>query len=116
MTKYLKNRKISKTSKSKKRFTNIFNKKIIGFLLLITIGISLVTYLVQINNVTTKGYEIRALEDEIAQLKDENQKLQLQLVEMQSMNHISNKVAEMNFVEVDKIKYLDTSSTSLVQR
>lgn len=74
------------------------------------------SYLIQINNLATTGFEMREVEDQIAQIKEENKKLELELVKYQSMGYLNSRAKELGMVEVSEIKYLDTIGTSFAFR
>jgi cell division protein FtsL len=122
MTKYAKKVKVHKYKKDKSgRFSRLgakfkLDKKAIGLFLICLICFSLLTYLVQINNMATRGFEIRELEDQIKLLKQDNQHLELQLIDLQSMTYISQQIKHLNLVEAHDVQYLDTSGTTFVQR
>ena len=71
--------------------------------LVVFIGIS---YLIQINTLATKGYQIRELETKVTQLEKESKTMELQVLELQSMDNVKNKVSQLNMVDVGKVEYL----------
>jgi len=73
-------------------------------------------YLTQINTISTKGFELKNLEKQIAELKDQNEQLQMNLVTKQSMSEIQGQVQKLNMVEASDIKYFDSYGTSLAKR
>jgi cell division protein FtsL len=91
------------------------SKKFLLFLSVFVVVFSLGVYMIQVNNMATKGYEMKILEKQILELKEQNQKYSLELLELQSMQSLRNRVSELSLVEAEKINYLDIN-TSLAQR
>ncbi len=55
-------------------------------------------YLYQVNDLATKGYEIRDIENEIKKLKADNEKNKIQEVELKSMHNIEKAAEDLNLV------------------
>ena len=70
-------------------------------------------YLIQINQTATKGYQIENLEDRLSRLNEENKKLKLTQMELQSMANILEQVPKLNLVAADNIEII-TPSQSIV--
>lgn len=80
------------------------------------IAVGAVAYLVQINGLATKGYQIRELETQITQLRQENNQLEVQALDLQSMDNVKNKVTQLNMVPTGKADYLSGGSSFAVNR
>ncbi|GEM_PF-3393150 len=63
-------------------------------------------YLMQINAASTKGYEIRALEREIAELKEESERIELKVAQEQSVRQVEEKVKSMGMVPTPSVDYV----------
>ncbi len=96
-------------------FNFLTNRKAIGALVVVLIIFVGMVYAIQINDLATKGFAVRSLENEIAKLKEENQKLSLQLTELQTMNNVKMRAQSLNLVEVTNLKYIDITPV-LAQR
>jgi cell division protein FtsB len=72
-------------------------------LLIVVIGVS---YLVQINGLATKGYQIKELEDRIAELSQDQADLELVALSLQSMGAVKDKVEDLGMVAVGENEYL----------
>jgi len=94
-------RKIKSKRKRMKIDIRVLNIIVLG--LVVFIGIS---YLIQINTLATKGYQIRELETKVTQLEKESKTMELQVLELQSMDNVKNKVSQLNMVDVGKVEYL----------
>ncbi|MFZ2975345.1 MAG: hypothetical protein WA055_01800 [Candidatus Moraniibacteriota bacterium] len=55
-------------------------------------------YLYQVNDLATKGYEIRDIENQIKKLKADNEKNKIQEVELKSMQNIEKAAEDLNLV------------------
>ncbi|HTK59843.1 MAG TPA: hypothetical protein VL283_01425 [Candidatus Baltobacteraceae bacterium] len=63
-------------------------------------------YLMQINAASTKGVEIRKLEGEISELKEQGERIELKVAKEQSVQAVETKVREMGMVPTPKIDYV----------
>lgn len=63
-------------------------------------------YLMQINAASTKGLEIRKLEGEISELKEQGERIELKVAKEQSVQAVETKVKEMGMVPTPKIEYV----------
>ncbi|MFA5029299.1 MAG: hypothetical protein WC518_00930 [Patescibacteria group bacterium] len=81
--------------------------------LTITIGL---TYLFQTNATVADGYKIKGLEDKINSLKEENKKLNLKSIELQSMANISSQVADLNLVTTKDIEIITPVGSAVALR
>lgn len=88
------------------------SKSSIIFLLVLIFAAGLV-YLFQINSMTTKGYNIKDLEDRAADLREQNKKLQLQITDLRSTERINQELQRLNMVEVARVEYLQANGNSV---
>ncbi len=86
------------------------NKLLLMGVLIFCVGM---VYLWQINGMATRGYQIRELEDKAAELKDANQKLQIEITQLRSTSRLEEKVAKLNMVEVSRIEYLQANGSTV---
>lgn len=77
-----------------------------GLAALSLLTLLVVFYLVQINYVATRGYEIKELGKQVEALKQSTRKLEVQSVELQSVKNIEQAFPNNSFVVVEKIEYL----------
>lgn len=73
-------------------------------------------YFVTINLSSSKGYQIRTLETQIAGLKEESAKLELQVAQEQSVQAVESKVQGLGMVPTPKIEYLAVTASTVAQR
>lgn len=70
-----------------------------------TLAILSILYFMQINNLATKGYEIKILEKRIAELKESQERLDLESASLQSVQRIEESVQNLNLVPSLNVKY-----------
>ena len=95
----------------KEQKKKIFTYTMLGMLTLA----SLAFYLVQVNNSSTIGYQLRDLDAQSKSLAEVNKKLEIDIVKVQSIANLDEKVAALNMVPVENIKYLDGSSFAMAR-
>jgi len=64
-------------------------------------------YLYQVNDIATKGYEIRELEDKIQELNKESKKMEIHEVELRSMYNIEKASQDLNLVDSGDVTYVE---------
>ena len=80
----------------------------IGVILLgLSVFILGVVYLYQINSIVTRGYDIRDMESQIKDLKQENDKLKIKEVELKSMYNIEKSMKDLDLVSSQAVSYLE---------
>lgn len=77
------------------------------FFLIFVALLSGMLYLSQVNNIATKGFEIRELENKIRDLEKEEKKLQIKEVELKSMDNIEKSLEELNLVNSTNVSYVE---------
>lgn len=73
-------------------------------------------YLIQINSVASKGYEIRKLENAISDLKEEGGRLELKVASEQSVQAVERKVKDMGLVPSPKVEYVVDAAPVVAKR
>lgn len=113
MTKFINTRRVSAASPRKrghagKTKINVMtiNTGIIAVILIFTVG-----YLVQVNSLATKGYHISELEEKVAEIKQQNRQLEVQVLELQSMDTVRQRVTALDMVPVGTSDYLDSAAS-----
>lgn len=80
---------------------DIFNKFLI--ILIITSGIY---YMISINDLSIKGFMFQELKTKLAGLKNENNCMELEIMELESYEYINSRAQNLEMVKVDKIDYI----------
>jgi len=78
----------------------------LNFLLVFLVCALGVFYIFEVNNVATKGYDIRALEKKVQDLKESNEKLRIREAELKSLNNIEEKTKDLNMTAPKDVSYL----------
>lgn len=101
-------------TQSKKGFLSIGpyfrNIMILGFA-----GALLLFYIIEINMLGTKTYDIKQIEVKIKQLEVENKHLQMQASSLQSINRIQLESEKVNFVPAGSVTYINDSGVALIE-
>lgn len=64
-------------------------------------------YLYQVNDLATKGFEVRDLEKQIQELEKDGKQMQIREVELRSMYNIEKSTQDLNLVNPSNITYLE---------
>jgi len=67
-------------------------------------------YLYQVNDLATKGFEIKEAESRIESLQEERKKLKIKETELKSMYNLEREIKDMNLVNCSNISYIEYSS------
>ncbi len=73
-------------------------------------------YLTVTNEIAIKGYKIQELENKVIELKTENQKLQIQTTQFQSLQNIEQQAKNLGMVPVDHVEYLASIDSIVAQK
>ena len=92
-----------KNYKTKKRV----NLAKLNRLLLILFGILLAFFVFVSNDISIKGMIEQNLRNEYSKIQTENDKIELQVMQLQSYDAIDAKAKAMQMVKVDKIDYIN---------
>ena len=72
------------------------------FTLLLVFG---VMYIFVANNLSTRGYEMKKIQQQLDQLSDINKKLEIEASELKSIESIKTEVKSLNLVPGSSVKY-----------
>ena len=75
-----------------------------------------IMYIVQMNSISTRGYEMSDLENQITLLEQENQKLEFQIASNKSMKSIQSRLVGKVFVAADTYQYGSLVGTAMAMR
>ncbi|MDO8240920.1 MAG: hypothetical protein Q7T51_03010 [Candidatus Moranbacteria bacterium] len=77
------------------------------FVMVFCVCIGGAAYLYQVNDIATKGYEIRDLENQIQDLSKESKKMEIREVELRSMYNIEKASQDLNLVNSNDVTYVE---------
>lgn len=86
------------------------------FTVFVAIAVFGAGYITAMSNVSTKGYEMREVEREIAEHKEANQRLRLEIAQHRSLGSIQSRIATIGLVPVEGITYISLEGSSVAQR
>jgi cell division protein FtsL len=102
--------------KIEKRAVKKTKKGIFSFLTLVVMMLNaylLVNYMTKINLYSSKGYEIKKLQQKVASLDETGKKLSKQVAENASMLKIQDDFLNSNFVAAGTARFVETSKFTL---
>lgn len=105
------------TVKKKRKIFNLskIDLKSVNIVMGVMIVVLGVGYLVQINGLVTKGYQISELEGQIADLTEQNADLELESLSLQSMDSVKDKVDSLGLVAVGDVEYLNPTPVAVAR-
>jgi cell division protein FtsL len=99
---------LSKSKSGQVTQTQVVNTALLVGLVLLGFG-----YLFIINSLGTKGYEIRKVEQQIANLEAQKNSLQLDASNLQSIDKIQSNAQQLNFVPSTNVTYIKDPNFAL---
>lgn len=81
------------------------------FVLVVLILFSGAFYLYQVNDLATKGYEIKDIENRIQNLEKDSKRMQIKEVELRSMYNIEKSTQDLNLVNPASVSYIEMDSS-----
>ena len=97
-------------------FANRFNLKNSSVLMVIAVfGFGFV-YLTQTNLTATRGYQIKTLEKQLAQLQQENNKLTLDYITLQSTENVIKEAGNLQMVPTTEVESLTLNGGAVALR
>lgn len=103
--------KNNKKTIQEKQSTCFYINSFLLFLIVLFSGV----YIFQVTSFSSKGYEIREVEKSLDGLREKQAKLELELVNLRSLNTIQKKAEDLDLSEVDGIEYLQIKTTSMAK-
>jgi len=89
------------------------NLKILSILLIAAL---LVFYIFQVNNEISRRYLIQNYKQKITQITKENKELEIQAVQINSLDKIMGLLASSNFEKTEKINYIRVLGKQVVTK
>lgn len=75
-----------------------------------------VLHVINLSTMSTKGYDMTALQKQITGLGRENQKLEFKIAKHSSMQNIQERLDSMNMVVVENVEYATLIGTVVARR
>lgn len=89
--------------KRKKAQTGKIVLTLIIFLFILILGF---VYFLQTNSLVSQGYSIREYQQELKDLKEEHNKLQIEVSQSQSLMKVQEAIQNFNLVPAERVSYL----------
>lgn len=100
---------------SRKNSNSGMRLRLFNFMILTIIVISGSVYLIEVNSLATKGYQIKELESKIADLKNEKSDLEIEVLSLQSISVVREKIEGLGLVSLEKSDYLRPTPVARVR-
>lgn len=81
--------------------------KKVGIILILTVMLAGAFYLYQVNNLATKGYEMKEVESRVQKLQDDSQRLKIKETELRSMYNLEKATQKLDLVNPTSVSYLE---------
>ncbi|MEK7212010.1 MAG: hypothetical protein AAB731_05270 [Patescibacteria group bacterium] len=98
--------------RNKRQKSKSFVNVIIVMLLILAGG----GYIFIANNMTVRGFKVRELEGRVQALKQQNDKIKIQVAEKQSITSIKEKITAVNMVPVEKFNYIESGTSEMAKK
>ena len=83
---------------------------VVSFSLVVVVGLS---YIAQVNHAATQGYRMRHLENEMTALTIQNEQLDYQVAELQSVESVTTRLKMLGLVETSTTHYASSATPSV---
>ena len=75
-----------------------------------------VTYVWQVNRLSTYGYQIGELQSRASSIKKANKDLENKMVNLRSMVHLEDKIDKLAMQTAEKVEYLNPTTNQIAQK
>lgn len=73
-------------------------------------------YLVNINDLTVKGFALKELKSSSNLLLSDNRDYEAKIMNLQSYNNLNDKIKKLNMVAVSEVEYLSTNNGVIARK
>lgn len=98
-------------NKNKNKYLSLFNKFLFGIFAILSIG-----FVFGVNDLSIKGFVLQEEKTRVLTLEDENRKLELAIMELESYENLANRAIELKMVKVDKVDYISVENASVARK
>lgn len=85
---------------------HVFRAYFVPMCFLVTLAFLIVAYLVIMNALTSKSFEIKSLTTNVTELKRENKRLEVEIAQQESIANLADRVSVLQMVPVTKMEYI----------
>ena len=79
-------------------------------------GLLILVYIGLVNDVSTQGYRLQGLQQEVKRLEQGNTAIEIQLAAAQSLQRLESESGSLALVPLEHTEYLDVPTTSVAVR
>jgi len=109
-----KHKKYNKT-KTKSRNYSRLSRWLNKILVVLIIG-AVLSYIIVANDLSIQGFRLKALKEKMADLKKENDAIELRVAELKSYENISQRAQAIKMVKVGSIDYITVTDSAVAKR
>ncbi len=80
------------------------------FLIAVTLTLGAL-YIWQVNVASTRGYVVRDLQDQIEQLRRDDERLKMEVAKLQSVDSVTTRMQMLGLVKIDQVKFISGDSS-----
>ena len=99
-----------------KRRNSQYGRISLNLVVFAVIIVLVLAHLIQVNSLVTTGYQIRDLQKILKEKEEASQKLEIEILKLQSVNNLQEAAKKINMVSVDKMKYLQSLEGEIAAR
>ncbi len=96
-------------------YKSLSNVQFLNVAILVAICLTGILYLAKINNMATKGFKMKELEERQTMLKEDIKKTELQIADLQSMKKIEERISGLNMASVARVEYVSPAGSVAVK-
>ena len=117
MTRFLTSRNSSRKCLSRAAICqDDFGALVLPVSLLLALVVLVAAYVVFMNSLTRKTFDIKNLESAVSSVKQENKRLEVQIARQESMANLADRVAALGLVPTSRIEYVMIGSGEVALR
>jgi cell division protein FtsB len=80
------------------------------------IGFLLISYIIQVNQLTKASFSVASYEKNLVALTQENKDLEMNFSQLNSLVNLESLLKDLNYVEVNKIHYIQILEETMVAK
>ncbi|MFH0780259.1 MAG: hypothetical protein V1928_05415 [Parcubacteria group bacterium] len=114
MTKYSQNFRDNAAPATKRgsKFSKLFFYCLVGAFIVALTG----AYLFEVNSIAAKGFQVRDLQKQISDIRDYNDELALQLIDLKASPELNERIESLNMIPAEKIAYYDAAGELVARK
>lgn len=75
-----------------------------------------IAYVLQVNRISERGFEVRALEQRIREMKEQQSSLEAEIRSLESLANVTSKIQALGMVQTGETQFVDASAVAVANR